>query len=148
MIHRAHPTDLPGLAALEAALFAHDPWSPDALGAQLADPDSWTAQIPGPAGPAAYAVLRCAADEAELLRIGVQPGSRRQGLARALLTAGADWAGERGATRLFLEVSHFNNGALAFYQAQGFRVVGRRRGYYGPDEDAIVMERALCTPRG
>ena len=39
-----------------------------------------------------------------------------------------------------LEVRASNHGAMALYEKLGFKVIGRRRGYYTDDgEDAVVM---------
>jgi ribosomal protein S18 acetylase RimI-like enzyme len=43
---------------------------------------------------------------------------------------------------LDLEVRDGNAAAIAMYERFGFRVIGRRRGYYQPSgADAIVMRR-------
>ncbi len=72
--------------------------------------------------------------EFELLNIAVAPSHRGRGHARALLA-------EMPAGRLFLEVRESNQAARALYESVGFRVTGKRKGYYaGPPEDGIVME--------
>ena len=54
---------------------------------------------------------------------------------------------EHGATRAFLEVAADNIPAQTLYQAQGYAIQGRRKGYYrredGPSVDALIMVRAL-----
>ena len=48
-----------------------------------------------------------------------------------------------------LEVRPSNEHALTLYESFGFRVVGRRRGYYyDTGEDALVMEIALRSEPG
>ncbi len=49
---------------------------------------------------------------------------------------------EANATRVTLEVRESNATAQSFYRGQGFNELGRVRAYY-PDEDAIVMSKAL-----
>jgi ribosomal-protein-alanine N-acetyltransferase len=45
-----------------------------------------------------------------------------------------------------LEVRPTNAEARALYESFGFRVVGRRRGYYyDTGEDALIMEARLST---
>lgn len=46
---------------------------------------------------------------------------------------------------MFLEVRAGNLAARRLYRHLGFRDLGVRRGYYGPGQDAIVMELRL-TP--
>jgi ribosomal protein S18 acetylase RimI-like enzyme len=48
------------------------------------------------------------------------PESRRRGAARALLHAGIAWAGDRGATSMFLQVDDGNEPALGLYESCGF----------------------------
>jgi ribosomal protein S18 acetylase RimI-like enzyme len=50
----------------------------------------------------------------------VLPAARRQGVARALLTAAADFARADGALRLELETDHDNTTAQALYHAMGW----------------------------
>ena len=47
------------------------------------------------------------------------------------------------ARTLFLEVRAGNVAARRLYRQLGFRNLGIRRGYYGPGQDAIVMELRL-----
>ena len=54
--------------------------------------------------------------------------------------------GEARGTRartMFLEVRAGNVAARRLYRLLGFRDLGVRRGYYGPGQDAIVMELRL-----
>ncbi len=145
MIRPALPEDLDALVALERAGFGETAWSRGSLRAQLEDPGSWVAVAPADGPVEASITVRIAVDEAELLRIVVLPEARRTGLARALIAAGTSWLEARGARRLFLEVSARNHAAEALYRGQGFVTCGRRRGYYGPDEDALLLELPL-TP--
>ncbi|MEQ8292411.1 MAG: GNAT family N-acetyltransferase [Roseovarius sp.] len=94
----------------------------------------------------AFAIGRAVADEAELLTIATDPARRRQGLGRETLTAFEIGAAERGASRIFLEVSAGNAAAIALYRFAGYDETGRRKGYYqGPDgrEDAVLLEKQL-----
>jgi ribosomal protein S18 acetylase RimI-like enzyme len=48
-----------------------------------------------------------------------------------------------GATQVLLEVSSTNHAALAFYAAEGFTTLDRRRRYYRDGSDAVVMRRPV-----
>ena len=62
----------------------------------------------------------------------------------ALLTRILSAAGEAGCRAVHLEVRESNGGARALYEKQGFRTVGRRKGYYTcPREDALCMTALL-----
>ena len=95
----------------------------------------------------AFALGRVVADEAELLTIATDPAQRRQGLARACLSAFEQAALAHGATTAFLEVAADNTPARVLYTAAGYAQVGLRRGYYarttGPAADALILRKPL-----
>ena len=89
-----------------------------------------------------YAILMPAADEAELLNIGVAAAQQRKGLGRAMLAEMLNVAHDRNMKRVFLEVRSSNAAAIALYRSAGFSEIGVRRGYYqnaNGSEDALVM---------
>ena len=93
-----------------------------------------------------FAVWSQVLDDAELLDIGVAPACRRQGLGQRLLDAVMAAARAQGAQRLLLEVRAGNRAAQALYQHAGFRLSGRRKGYYPAAdgrEDACLMDVGL-----
>ena len=97
-------------------------------------------------GVAGYVVARQAADEGEILNLGVARGRRRLGIGRALVRAGLRELAGRGAAAVYLEVRESNAAARRLYGDLGFREVRRRRGYYRrPTEDAIVLRTAIPT---
>ena len=89
-----------------------------------------------------YAILMPAADEAELLTIGVAAAQQRKGLGRAMLAGMLVMAREKSMQRVFLEVCFSNVAAIALYRSAGFGEIGVRRGYYrnaNGSEDAVTM---------
>jgi ribosomal-protein-alanine N-acetyltransferase len=91
-----------------------------------------------------FVVTRQVSGEVELLNIGIEPGSRRQGIGRRLLAAALGKAKSEGAKKVYLEVRVSNAAAIAFYHRAGFRFTGRRKDYYcDPREDAVLMDREL-----
>lgn len=91
-----------------------------------------------------YLCLWEIADEVHVTNIAVHPECRRQGHGRMLLSWIMDDARRREMRLVVLEVRPSNTEARALYDSFGFRVVGRRRGYYyDTGEDALVMEAAL-----
>lgn len=93
-----------------------------------------------------FALFSQILDEATLLNIVVDPASRRQGLARQLLSSALTSLSERGAARCFLEVRVGNAAAIALYRSLGFHTDGTRRDYYPSAtgrEDALLMSRDL-----
>ena len=89
-----------------------------------------------------YAILMPAADEAELLNIGVAAAQQRKGLGRAMLSEVLNVARVKQLHRVFLEVRTSNIAAIALYRSVGFSEIGMRHGYYrnaNGSEDALVM---------
>jgi len=97
--------------------------------------------------PGGFVLIRVAADEAEILTLAVRPASRRRGLGREMVRAGAEKAADMGAKSLFLEVNVGNFAAKNLYNGLGFLKVGVRPGYYLRDrdhkEDALVLSAQL-----
>jgi ribosomal-protein-alanine acetyltransferase len=83
------------------------------------------------------------ADEVHLLNVAVHPERRGRGYGRQLVAAVTAEAEASGARVVFLEVRSGNVVARRLYRTLGFRDLGVRRGYYGPGQDAIVMELRL-----
>jgi ribosomal-protein-alanine N-acetyltransferase len=91
-----------------------------------------------------FIVVGCAGTLAEIESVAVADDVRRQGLGARLCTEGVDWARQRGATQIELEVRASNEAARRLYGAMGFEEQGTRRGYYAdPVEDAVLMGMAL-----
>jgi ribosomal-protein-alanine N-acetyltransferase len=137
------PEDLDALAALHARCFPEAPWTRGALALLLAQPGTVAFLAERDRRLLGFLLLRRAADEAEILSLGVDPADRRQGLARRLLAAGEAWLGGRMA-QVFLEVAAGNAPALALYRRLGFRAVGRREKYYADGGDALVLRREVA----
>lgn len=91
----------------------------------------------------AFILVRCVADEAEILTLAVSPESRRCGSGRALVLAALESATDRGARTCFLEVSRSNTAAFQLYVSAGFHETGVRKAYYADGSDALVMEKTL-----
>lgn len=84
-------------------------------------------------------------DELHVTNIAVHPAARRRGIARTLLGQVMEEGRQRGVRVVVLEVRPSNVEALALYESLGFKVIGRRRGYYyDTGEDALVMEAILA----
>ena len=124
-------------------------WDPGECAALLADPSVLADGVFSGSAvePSGFVMSRIAADEAEILSIVVAKGSRRGGLAQALLAGHLARLAARGVARLFLEVEETNAAAVGLYRQFGFAEVGRREGYYpkpdGSRAAALVMRLDL-----
>ncbi|WP_209323499.1 GNAT family N-acetyltransferase [Brevibacterium renqingii] len=85
-----------------------------------------------------WIVMSAAGGEADVMTIATTEAARGEGIGRALLLAGLDWARERGAAVVHLEVDERNFAALALYSSLGFEEWGRRPDYY-PGAAAVLM---------
>lgn len=135
------------LAVLHARLF-DPPWDEASIKALLEHPASTSliAVTGNPKVVKGFVIAQLAADEAEILSIGVAPDWQRSGLGTKLIE-GLNRASQRGeAKRVFLEVAEDNAAALALYAKLGFTEVGRRRKYYqrsGGAVDALTLALTL-----
>jgi ribosomal-protein-alanine N-acetyltransferase len=80
------------------------------------------------------------ADECHVLNIAVHPDSRRLGIGGVLITEAISEARTNGAGVVTLEVRRTNLPARQLYRKFDFEERRLRRHYYGPGEDAIIME--------
>jgi ribosomal-protein-alanine N-acetyltransferase len=88
-------------------------------------------------------------DEAHVTTIGVRRDLQHRGYGRALFAGLVQAAYDMGAKWVTLEVRTTNENAMRMYEAFGFKVIGRRKGYYTDNgEDAIVMwSDSIHSPR-
>lgn len=135
------------LSAIERAAFAgrERPWSINDYIALGGPPRS--AVFADDAVAEGFLILSFAADEAEIINLGVVPSARRKGLARMLLEAALAEARTRGILTMFLEVAEDNAPARALYAGAGFVEAGRRPRYYlrpdGSRVDALILKHAM-----
>ena len=138
-IRRMTAQDLDRVMEIEAASFA-DPWTRAMLVGELANDISriFVAEIDSRVQ--GFVIGWVVADETHILDLAVDPVMRRGGIGEALTHAILEAGEKEGATCAVLEVRRSNAGARRLYYALGFRIVGRRRGYYRDNgEDALVM---------
>jgi ribosomal-protein-alanine N-acetyltransferase len=138
------------IAALSAECFDDGGWSGESVRTLLRTPGTFALIAEAAGRPAGFILCRAAADEAEVLTIGVRPRWRGRGIGGGLLDAALARLGAAGIGRLFLEVGVDNRAALALYASRGFRQAGRRPAYYTrpgtPARDALVLRRDLDDP--
>lgn len=142
------PTDLAAVATIENSVYEF-PWTAgifrDCL---LAGYVSLVLEQGGKV--VGYGIMSVAAGEAHLLNIALAGDVRGRGYGRYLLDYLGDVAREAGAVSMFLEVRPSNAPALRLYERCGFKLVGRRRGYYrarAGTEDAVILVRRFHRRR-
>ena len=100
----------------------------------------WVLRAPDSSEPVAFCLAWSVADELHLLDMASHPEHRRQGHARALLSALLSHARREHMRLVLLEVRQSNEAAIRLYRSAGFETTGVRRGYYSDTgEDALEM---------
>lgn len=148
--------DVPRVVDLEQQLFGLSAWTEAMVREELAAPGRWYVGVDGDdlvrgtpsltptSRLVAYAGLWFDGDDAQVMTIGVAPGSQRRGLGSLLLDALVERSRQLGARSVLLEVRVDNDPAIALYERFGFTVLGRRRRYYQPEGvDAWTMHLRL-----
>lgn len=145
-IRDATPRDLPRIVEIERLAFP-TPWSLNSFERELTLPFSrLTVAASGYTESRAIAGFLCrwiVADECHVLNIAVHPDSRRAGIGAELLNVAIADAVSKKASVVTLEVRRANLPARCLYRKYEFEERRLRKHYYGPGEDAIVMELRL-----
>jgi len=143
---RATPADAQDCAKLHADLFA-PAWDARSFASLLGQPAAVAFVARQGAQTVAFILGQVAADEAEIVTLGVRADRRRQGIATRLIEALIGAARGAGARALFLDVAAGNTAALALYRRLRFEERGRRRAYYvtatAAPVDAVTFALAL-----
>ncbi|HMH83346.1 MAG TPA: ribosomal protein S18-alanine N-acetyltransferase [Gemmatimonadales bacterium] len=143
----ARLADIADVAAIERAVFS-DPWSANDVAECIPAGVPFLVAL-SRGSVVGYVVAQRAADEGEILNLGVAPAHRRQGVGRALVEGVLRLLAARGVRHVYLEVRESNAGARQLYQSLGFSEVTRRARYYRrPVEDAVVLRATILAERG
>jgi ribosomal-protein-alanine N-acetyltransferase len=144
VVRPGHAEDLPAILSIEAQCGSVT-WSPDGFHTTLSDENHVSLVATAPDNTVrGFILAQVAADECTVHTIGVLPSCQRHGIGTMLLNGLIMHAERLGCAMMFLEVRSKNTGAQSFYRCLGFASSGKRKGYYGDDnDDAILMSRPL-----
>jgi len=146
-IRDATRRDLPQILTIERLGFAH-PWSLESFVRELSLPFSRTIvaslKTGGGDALAGYLCRWLVADECHVLNVAVHPELRRMGVGERLMSDAITEAKAKDAHLVTLEVRRSNLPARGLYRKLNFEERRLRHNYYGPGEDAIVMELRLA----
>ena len=147
VLDQAGADDLEALIAIDAS--GHH-WTREAFSSELGKvPPTLYCLRGGESGVLAFAVVRVAGPDLDIVNFAVALGHRRSGLGRRLLRLLLDEAASRGVTSAFLEARASNQAALALYASVGFKETQRRRNFYAsPTEDGVLMSCILESQQG
>ena len=141
-IVRMNRQQIAAAAAIESEVFA-DPWSEAMLAGELEHPAGrcYSALSRTDGTLWGYVCVMVVADECSVHRIATAADRQRRGIATVLVRHALAAARAEGCTQATLEVSADNTAARALYRRLGFRVAGRRPGYYRhAGSDALIMQ--------
>jgi len=144
----ASPERVDEIATLHGRLF-DPPWDTDSIARLIEHPAAaaFIAQVREPKALAGFVIGQIAADEAEILSIGVAPEWQRRGIARRMVEGLVRAARRAEVKRLFLEVAADNMAAVKLYRGLGFAAVNRRKDYYrrpgSQPVDGVVLALTL-----
>ena len=144
LIRDATYEDLTQILEIERLSFAQ-PWSLNSFKRELSLPFS-RVLVAAPEATESLVAFMCrwlVADESHILNIAVRPESRRVGVAGSLLMEAITEARNCRARLMTLEVRRSNLAARGLYRKFAFEERRLRRNYYGPGEDALIMELTL-----
>lgn len=155
VLRDATAADLPRITEIERLSYA-TPWSLKSFERELTLPFSRivVAGINEPTAMAAsssngglvgFLCRWLVADECHILNIAVHPEYRRRSVGFIMLDTTIAEAKAKQAACVTLEVRRANLPARQLYRKLKFEERRLRRHYYGPGEDAIVMELQLPT---
>ena len=132
---------LAGVAELERMCFS-TPWNEAMLEEELYNDTASFIVAEGEDGSVlGYAGLHVILDEGYIDNVAGRPSCRRMGLGDKLLDVFIRF-GQANLAFLTLEVRPSNTAAVALYEKNGFKEVGRRPNYYdNPKEDALLLTR-------
>jgi [ribosomal protein S18]-alanine N-acetyltransferase len=146
-VREATVRDLPRILEIERLAFAQ-PWSLDSFRRELMLPFSRImvaapAQVEADGQLAGFLCRWLVADECHILNVAVHPELRREGIGMALMAEAIHEAKAKRIRLVTLEVRRSNVAARSLYRKLNFEERRLRSNYYGPGEDAIVMELSL-----
>ena len=140
--------DIDQVLAIERVTFPF-PWGRKAFETELENPNARNIVVKekradGADSVVGYVCFWLVVDEIHIMNIAVLPEYRRQGIGAKLLQEVLSEGRQQQCKVATLEARPSNRPAILFYEKFGFKVVGRRRGYYSETgEDALIMSRNL-----
>ena len=121
-----------------------EPWTVGMFREEMGSPRSYFRVAFSGGTLVGYSGIWLAADEAHVTSVTVALSHRGNGYGREQLIHLLEVAVRKGAVAATLEVRESNDEARRLYVSEGFRAVGRRKGYYSKTkEDAVIMTKDL-----
>lgn len=146
----AGPERAADIARVHARIFS-PAWDEKSVHGLLDHPaaTAFVATLAVPTEVIGFIIGQIAADESEILTVGVDPAYRKHGVGKLLAEGLMRAVGRAEVRRVYLEVATDNAAALHLYSKLGFVPAGVRKAYYtrpgSAPVDAVTMARALTA---
>ena len=137
--------DVPVLVGLDREIFPESPWSAAQFKEELAGvPRTHRYLVATESGRiVGYSGVAIVGDVADIHTLAVIPSHRKAGLASQMLEQLEKWAIAKGVAALMLEMREGNIDAQQLYEKRGYRTISKRKDYYRPGMDALIMRKEV-----
>jgi tRNA threonylcarbamoyl adenosine modification protein YeaZ/ribosomal-protein-alanine acetyltransferase len=137
--------DVPALVGIDREIFPESPWSAAQFKEELAGvPRTHRYLVATESGRiVGYSGVAIVGEVADIHTLAVIPSHRNAGLASQMLDQLEKWAIEKGVAALMLEMREGNNQAQQLYEKRGYRAISKRKDYYRPGIDALIMRKEV-----
>ena len=148
MLRAAHAAEAGEIAKMSRLHIEHGlrwRWTPSKVRSSIQDADTMALVASASGDVVGFAIMRFGDADAHLHLLAVAGKHRRGGIGGMLLSWLEKSCRNAGIRRIRAELRESNEGALAFYEALGFRRIGRIPGYYDRREAALVLNKRLVA---
>lgn len=136
----ANEQDIDAIFEIEKATFKN-PWSKPSLYYEIVEDELSKVFVVEKDGQlVGYIGFMIIFDEIHIANVAVDKNFRGEGFGDILMEKITEFADENN-FKVTLEVNEHNQVAISLYKKYGFKNFGRRKNYYGIDEDAFIMWR-------
>ncbi len=143
MISRMTESDLEGVLEIEKLSFI-SPWTKKMFKETYLSPITSNFVVKINEEIIGYLILYSVEDEAHIMNLAVHPEHRGKGYGSYLIAHAVSHYVARKVSEFFLEVRESNVNAQQLYAKFGFKIIGKRKGYYTEtNEDALVMHLSI-----
>lgn len=143
------PDDIPQVAAIENQCFT-SPWDLGSFKYEVKHKEAILMVAVSSDQVIGYVCVRPILEMAHVLNLAVVPRFRQKDIGKALLDRALQElrSSRPDIGRITLEVRESNTAAIKLYENFGFKITGKRIGYYErPHENAVIMELRLPQKR-
>jgi ribosomal-protein-alanine N-acetyltransferase len=137
VIRKAKSSDIPEVVKIETASFTH-PWEESLFFDTLSANGKYFFVYESDNKPVAYIIFETVLDEGNITDLAVEAKYRNKGIGKELIEKTLSLAKELKIKSIFLEVRESNEAARKLYRKLGFKLLGKRKGYYPKNEDALT----------